>query len=538
MAVVQIHPNLREGDFTKGFNVKRNSVFYTGITSGENTRCEFRSSQDVELWPISISDARLTATPPDLPNLEKYHIAHHRLKGALRIKLTLPEDTVFSQLSGLDRLPFYISGDERIVSHIFEHIHAHQIAVIARTSTGAVKEDVFLGKEALGFDGLKTEQSLLPVDWNIFHGHILLQEYFACRQRFYFFSLNQLSKALKDSNAQEIEFIILMDKHSPQLAEHISASCFKLFCTPVINLFPRRMDKIEVTPNLNEFHVIPDLSRPNDFEVFSISSVLGHQVGKDIQTEFRPMYQTRHSDKGNFGRYFSTNRKIREKQQNDNRKYTTRASYEGTEMYISLVDQNDAPFHEDIRYLSVDAMVTNRDLPRLLTETLNMPLSTTDTAPVHGAQFVISPSSPQSPYIEGEYTWRLIRQLSFNYIPLSDMPHTEGGKSLRDMLTLFIPQEDSESKAQIEALVGCHTEPVIRRLPGNGFLHYGRGVRCTLTVDEDGFSGLSPYLFGLIMENYLSRHAAVNVFTETELRSMQRGHIGLWKARPGRRGVL
>ena len=79
---------------------------------------------------------------------------------------------------------------------------------------------------------------------------------------------------------------------------------------------------------------------------------------------------------------------------------------------------------------------------------------------------------------------------------------------------------------------------MIRRLPGNGLLVYGRGIRCTLTVDEEGFSGISPYLFGLIMENYLARHAAINVFTETELNSMQRGRVGQWKARPGRRGVL
>jgi len=63
-------------------------------------------------------------------------------------------------------------------------------------------------------------------------------------------------------------------------------------------------------------------------------------------------------------------------------------------------------------------------------------------------------------------------------------------------------------------------------------------VRCILTVDEEGFSGISPYLFGLVMENYLSRHAAINIFTETELHSMQRGVVARWQARPGKRGAL
>jgi type VI secretion system protein ImpG len=138
----------------------------------------------------------------------------------------------------------------------------------------------------------------------------------------------------------------------------------------------------------------------------------------------------------------------------------------------------------------------------------------------------------------GESAWRLIRQLSFNYLPLSDMEHAQGGESLRNMLRLFTSAADLEPIAPVNSLVGCQTRPVVRRLSDDGLLVYGRGVSCSLTVDEEGFSGISPYLFGLVMENYLARHASINVFTETELHSMQRGLIARWKARPGGRGAL
>ncbi|RZK79657.1 MAG: type VI secretion system baseplate subunit TssF, partial [Methylobacterium sp.] len=71
--------------------------------------------------------------------------------------------------------------------------------------------------------------------------------------------------------------------------------------------------------------------------------------------------------------------------------------------------------------------------------------------------------------------------------------------------------------------------PVTRRLPGGGPLIYGRGVQCTLRIDEDGFSGTSPYLFGLVLERYLARHVSINVFTETVLESMRSVH---WTPRP------
>ncbi|PKH20866.1 type VI secretion system baseplate subunit TssF [Enterobacterales bacterium CwR94] len=537
MGVIQLQPNLKEGDLTQGYCVPRNSAFFTAIAPGEITRCEFRSGQDVQLWPLEIAEARLTSIPPDLPSLERHRIAPSRLKSALRIKLRLPGEMTFSQLTNLESLPVYIEGDERVVSHIFELLHAHHVATIIRSGRGDKAHDTIISNEPLTFEGMSPNQSLLPVAWNIFQGHNLVQEYFSCRQRFYFFTLTQLAQGLKHNHTQEAEIIILLDRQASSLTSHVSASRFLLFCTPVINLFPRRMDKLEINPALNEFHVVPDRSRPLDFEVYSISKVFGQQAETSKEVTFNPLYQTRHCDNGNFGRYFSATRKTRQNSSNA-RKYDTRTPYAGTEMFVSLVDQQEAPWSDDIRYLSIDALVTNRDLPRLIATTGNTQLTMSDSAPVHGAKFVFQPSAPRAPFANGESAWRLIRQLSFNYLPLYDMGHSQGGEAFRNMLRLFVSQFDHESTTQIDALVGCKSEPVIRRLPGNGLLVYGRGVRCTFTVDEEGFSGISPYLFGMIMENYVARHAAINVFTETTLESMQRGEVGLWQARPGRRGVL
>ncbi|ELY2741399.1 type VI secretion system baseplate subunit TssF [Cronobacter turicensis] len=537
MGVVQLKPDLKEGDLTQGYVVPRHSAFYTPIAPGEATRCEFRSGHNVTLWPLEIAEARLTSLPPDIPASAKFNLPLQRLKGALRIRLKIHEGLHFSQLSGFEQLPIYIDGDERVVSHIFELIHTANVAMMIRGQSHGGIEDTLVTEEPLAFEGLTPEQGLLPAQWNIFHGHTLIQEYFACRQRFYFFTLTQLSKGLKKIESNEAEIIILLDNAPQELVGHITASRFLLFCTPVINLFPKQMDKVEINRALNEFHVVADRSRPLDYEVFSINNVIGQQAETSNEVVFNPLFQTRHYHHGNARRYFSYTRRPRT-QEKSVRHYETRTSYRGTEVFISLVDQHEAPYGDAIRYLSVDALVTNRDLPALLARTGNFELTMTDAAPVEGARFVCTPSVPQPPFAEDESAWRLIRQLSFNYQPLADMDHSPGGEALRKMLRLFVSQYDSEANTHIDALVGCKSEPVIRRLPDNGLLIYGRGVRCTLTVDERGFSGISPYLFGLIMENYVARHAAINVFTETELVSMQRGRISCWKARPGRRGIL
>ena len=536
MAVVRLQPNLKEGDFSCGYEVPRNSVLRAAIPDGEQTVCEFRSGQNVTLWPIEITEAKLTAVPPDIPDMDRYLLPHMQLRSALRLRLRTVGEIKFSALKNLDRLPMYIGGDERIASHLFELIHAGSVASVVRRHGAARGEGHVVTKKAVEFEGLRIDQGLLPTSWNTFHGHHLLHEYFACRGRFYFFAVTQLAAGLARIDSNETEILILLDSFPMELAAHVSAARFQLFCTPIVNLFPKRTDRVEVNRALTDFHLIPDRSRPMDYEVFSVTRVFGQQAENATEIVFNPLYQTLHSDAGNYGRYFSVRRERR--QSINARKYDTRTPYVGTEVFVSLVDQAEAPYADDIRYLSIDAMVTNRDLPRLIQKNGVHDLSMSESIPIAGVSLVCPLSVPRAPFADGETAWRLIRQLSFNYMPLSDFDHTDGGQALRNMLRLFVASGECDQHAQIDSLVGCKTEPVTSRLPGHGLLVYGRGVRCSLTVDETGFSGVSPYLFGLILEHYLARHVAINVFTETELHSMQRGQITRWPARMGGRGAV
>ena len=64
MAVAQLHPGMTAGDFRRGVVVPRGTAFHSRVPPGEVTPCEFRSSQDVALWPVELVDARLTGAPP------------------------------------------------------------------------------------------------------------------------------------------------------------------------------------------------------------------------------------------------------------------------------------------------------------------------------------------------------------------------------------------------------------------------------------------------------------------------------------------
>lgn len=535
MAVAQLHPQATEGDHRKGYLVPRGTALFSKVADGEATACQFRTTQDVALWPREVVQARLTGVPPDIPAPDRYLPPHVQVQGALRLRLRVQGEMSFRDLQGLERLPVYLCGQEQVASHLFELLHAGAVASLVGEPGRMAERPHVVTDGALVHEGLSPAQSMLPLHWNSWFGHNLLHEYFACPGRFYFFALQHLAPGLARIEGREAEIVILLSRSTAALAGVVQAEQFALHCTPVINLFEHRTDRLELPASHTEIHLVPDRSRPLDFEVFAVKELQGQLGSSTSDAVFRPLYQTLNHDEGNHGRYFSVRREPR-LVPGSTRKYGTRTSYTGTEVFISLVDQHEAPYREDLRYLSVQALVTNRDLPRLVPRNGLDDLKTAESLPVQAIGLIRPPSAPQPPFAEGELAWRLIRQLGFNYLPLHEMDEREGAQALRDMLRLFVQQDDTVAQQQVNSLMASALRPVTRRLPGVGPLVYGRGVECRLTVDEDGFSGISPYLFGLVLEHYLARHVAINTFVQTRLHSMQRGEVAHWPVRMGQRG--
>ncbi|NUA32093.1 type VI secretion system baseplate subunit TssF [Cupriavidus basilensis] len=537
IAVAQFHPSHKEGDLVRGIPVPRDTALLARAPAGESTQCEFRTTQPLTLWPIEIAQARLTGIPPDIRHLERYVPAHVTVQGALRLRLRLTRNVTFAKLAELDALPVYLCGNDQIASHLFELLHGAGVSVLVGKPGAMGEQPYAITQNAVGYVGVAPDESALPLAWNKFHGHNLVHEYFACPQRFYFFGLNGLAPGLAKIDGREVEIVILLGKSPGALASQVDASQFALFCTPVVNLFPMRTDRMEIDPGRTEFHLVPDRRRPLDYEIFSVQSLSGQVSEHSTPVEFRPLFATLNSDEGNHGRYFSIRRE-RRLISDHARKYGTRTAYTGTEIFVSLVDQNEAPYPNDLRYLSVRAMATNRDLPNLVPRNGFNDLRSPDSIPVAGVGLIRPPSTPRTPFAEGETAWRLIRQLGFNYLSLTDLDHREGGQGLREMLRLFVASDEPAQQRQIQSLIGGKIKPVTRRLPGNGPILYGRGIQCQLTVDESGFSGISPYLFGVVLEHFLARHVSVNAFTETELYAMERGLIHRWPVRMGGRGAV
>lgn len=536
IAVARLYPDDQEGNLIEGFCVPRGTEFASRVPDGECTSCTFRSGLDVTLYPLEIVSARLTGAPPDIPSIERHNATNRPIRGALRLRIRTTGDVRFDELRGLDRLPVYLAGDERVASRLFELIHAGAVASVIGAPNRFADPGQSVGivfDQAIEYTGLATDESLLPLVQPKFHGHNLLHEYAACPARFWFFTLAGLKAGLRHVTDREAEIVVLLDRFDSTLVEHVDTSRFALFCTPIVNLFRRKTDPAEIPHVGSEIQLQPDRQNSSDYEVFAVEAIHGFVSKGAVSVEFRPLYRTLMKDETNHGRYFTTRRESR-MEKASYRRYGARTTYTGADVFVSLVDQDEHAYPQAMKYLSVDAWLTNGDLPSLLVPDGVTDLTVGISAPVRGTGLIRAPSRARAPFAQRDAAWRLIGQLNLGY----DTLEARDGSGLRDILALFAAADDVRMRRQIDSLIRVDVRPVTKKLPGQSQLRFGRGIECVLTVDEAGFDGTSPYLFGVILEYYVARHVSTHSFTQSVLRSPQRGELMRWPVRKGTRSAV
>ncbi len=535
MLIAQFRPQLSETNLAQGITIPRDSSMRSQAVNADATTCEFRTRQETTLWPLEIVHAEYFTFAPDLP-LNKLPVPRP-IKGGVRIRIRTTAGLKFSQL-GLDRLRFFLSGADETAYKLHELCLGAPLGVAVAPAIRPWPWHQFLPARNIQPVGYSDDEALLPVNLRSFQGYRLLQEYFAFPQHFLFFDIEGLGPSVRQHAGEEMEIVLLFSHGDAGLESIVDRANFSLFCVPAINLFDKRADRIHLGDGSYEYHVVADRTRPIDFEVFEVTGVTGYGVGKDSEQTFQPFYAAYHSELQERQAYFTVQREPRLLSASQNR-VGTRTSYIGSEVFLSLVDAEEAPYSGDLRQLGITTSCTNRDL------VLQMPLGAGKTdfildsaAPLEAIRCVKGPSRPYSALWNKAYAWQFISHLSLNYLSLMNNGEREGAAALREMLELYAMTADEGVKRRVEGVRKLSVHPIVGRLPGLGPITHGRGLEITLEVEELAFQGNSAFLFGSVMEQFFARYVSLNSFTETALVSRERGEIMRWRPRCGTRPIL
>jgi type VI secretion system protein ImpG len=543
MLVAECTPELDDAALANGPTMPRGSGFRTRQPVGQGTYCDYKTSQDLRLWPIEIKRAQYFSYAPDL-NLH-HHPRSRDIRGGLRFVLQATAGLMFNQIA-LDDLVIHFGGAQDVAWQLHECVLGKPIGVLVQPlgPGGALAGRMqTLPPSVIQAVGFEDEQALLPVTATGFSGYRLVQEYFAFAERFQFARIGKLHAALATMAVSEVEITLLFSRGDAALEKLVTAENVRLHCVPAVNLFGKRLDRINVTDGVSQFHLVPDRTKPQDFEVHSVVEVIGHgkadvkDTGAAPEQSFLPFYSAFHGSRHAHPAYFTTSREPRMQSQKQ-RSQGHRSSHIGSEVFMQLVDPQQAPYAASLRQLAVTAWCTNRDLPLLMQLGRGNDLDCVDSFPVRRVSVVRGPSRPVSPVVNQGLSWKVIDHLALNYLSLSDGDGDKTAAALREMLMLYAMHADEARQTQVSGLLAVRAKPVARRLPMAGPIAFGRGLEVTLEVEKMAFHGHSAFAFGAVMAHFLNRHVNVNHFVETVLTLSGKGESMRWEPQCGTRPIL
>jgi type VI secretion system protein ImpG len=553
-------PALREGR-----KIKRGSYLdATYVQRERGVSCRYRLTGDIELWPFELTAAEYFAAPAPLQAMG-LDVPRDVLAG---LKLTLtcrsaanPQDEASDaevlaqpalQLAACraTNLPVYFLGDEADAVALYEQCFANCCGIYFRTLDNFGDPVKFqIPVSSLVQIGLDEADALLPHDGRVFHGFDLLRELFMFPRKFLGFRLTHLSGVMQRLRAKTVDIVLAFNAPKAQLAAAVKPERLALFTAPAVNLFEKTTGRIEVKPHSHEYHVVPDRSRYLDFEPHRVLDVFAHYPGVRDKLRVPPLYSAAPDGSGFERNLFYTIRRLSRRPTVEEKKYGVTSDYTGTDMFLSLVEPAGLGEGASVAELSLRTLCSNRHL----TEHLPVGEGGADFRLLDDTTLKIvcaaGPTPPREPVVAylrsrtetadtGTIAWRLINMLSLNHLGLVEHGAGKDGEALKEILSMFADMADSATERRIRGIRSLDSRPIVRRVRRRTGVGAARGIEVTVTLDEKAFEGSGIFLLGAILDRFFAEYAAMNSYTETVIRSTERGEVMRWPARMGSRGTL
>jgi type VI secretion system protein ImpG len=534
MTMAVLHPGPQVQTMLEGHVVQRGTRFVAAYREGLSTRATYTSAQDVTLWPIALERVEYLQ---DKGALNAAGLDRPEAEAAVRLTLSRVGPGSLAEL-GLDRLDLWFVGGSR-GGAIFDAVFGHCLAAGARSAKTGGRPHPLFGPSLVG---VTDREGLLPRVRPSFEGYRLMREYFLMPDRFHYLRLDGLNPALRSCTQGSCEVVIYLDSARPEIAD-IAAKDFRLFVVPLVNLFEKECNVIEIDGRSSAHVVHADRTRPRDFEIYRLTQV--EDADSDgPESVVAPLYSVG-QDRGS-GLVYTTERRPRRPGEDEIRRGQTRTSYAGDDLFLSIGRPADVVVTKPMRRLDIRALCTNRDLP-ILDDSPKLSLETGD--PV-GRVELLSPfrrprgsvGSTLPNIVSGgesqldDLAWRLIAQLSLNHLSLAEAGLE--AEPLRAMLELYAGRGDPAFSRHSRSITRVSSRQVVERLGIPGPMCFGHGIEITLDVDETLMAGGSSLLLSALLNQLFARHAGINSFVRTKTHLMQRQEDVSWPMSPGNRALI
>lgn len=482
-----------------------------GETKENKIMCRFRTCFETQVYPMSIS-------------VNNYFVIGN--KSQLEIDFSLLANHSLDKVP-IDKLRLFINGSrflsQELYLYFMEYINKIEVELYD------INENILYTfnlpqKNTISSVGFNQEERIVPYPDNVFDGYIALQEYFSFEQKYLFLDINNLDK-LHDINqdilSQSVKFKIKFH-FDKKLASTLTIpkETFTLFCTPVVNLFEANAVPIRKNNYQEEYLLIASEYERIDTEVFAVEGARGWKTSKNSYENFLPFESFNYSD---FEEYYS----VRIKLSDDG---------ERTQSYIKFSSPDGVFEQLDNKHstVSVRLLCTNSNLPSLLS------LGSINIADPHSQysnlkfKNITIPTTSYPPPIGNDFLWRMISNMSLNYLSLTDIKTLITILSTYDFLGSYDIKVKKKNALMFKGLVSIQhtkTEMILEGYPI-------RGIKTHLEIDVSKFSNIGEaYLLCSVLNEFFALYCNINSFHILEAKMIDYD-IFHWSPRIGYQQVI
>jgi type VI secretion system protein ImpG len=526
--------------------------------------CRYRLCGDITIWPFELIGAEYFVSPASLQALGVSAggdvLAGMRLtfthRAAVRLEDELPDSEALKKPEMLfagcriTNLPLYFAGSEADAAALYEQLFAHCRGIYFRYLDAFGDPVVHPAPtQCLHQVGFGREDAVFPNDYRVFEGFDLLREFFMFPRKFLGCKLTRLDEVLPKLKAKTVDILFAFNEVNPRLAAAVRPSTFAVYAAPAINLFEKTTDRISLKSSQHEYQIVPDRSHYLDYEPHRLLEVYAHYSGGHEKVPVRPLYSASFEIAQQPSGPCYTIRRLPRRRTVEEKRLGVSSDYTGTDMFISLSELGGTDDDSAIVELSMRVLCSNRHL----TEHLPIGIGGADFHLVDDSTLdivcVSGPTPPREPIVAqlrsrgetaytGEVTWRLVNMLSTNHLGLVERGAGRNAQALRETLSMFADMNDIATERRIRGVHTVDSRPVVRRVRERSGVGAARGIEVTVSIDEKAFEGTGAFLLGAVLDRFLAEYSGLNHFTQTVIRSIDRGEIMRWPPRMGTRKAL
>lgn len=510
------------GKLTAPFTVGRGAKLKT--RQGEY---QFRTVYDVVLAPLQIAAACYApaTSAPAKVRLDQ------ETTGIASITFSAFADKAMHASRELRRVRLCVDGDRRTVAATMDMF-------LLRASTAFVEADgngkwIALDGVPISHAGFDDDEALIQRRENRQSQFRFLFEYFSFPEKFDFIDID-LSALLRGVGACKSVTLHLpvknlhRDSAPGQLLQGLTASHFKLFCTPVINLFSAAAEPIPL--ERMEFPIYPVVPADVNVEGTSVYRVDAVRLTNDTPQgpvvreieRYQSLHQLSLQDDA---AYWLAERDGR-----------LAEFVPGQDMLLSLVDSS-GEFTDAIgTKADIDIACMNGNYPASVnagnprgdffyaSETLTGPVS-----------MLHSPTQSAARPKAQDSLWDIVAMLSAG--PLSICQ--SGLPAFRQLLKAHVSSHSANATRHIDSLMSLSRESALEWIVMEPQPALVRGIRVRMAVDETKLADCAVSVLGRVLESLFVHYAPANSFVQLRLISARNGfELFLGEPLPGAEMLL